>query len=288
MIHLFDLPSEILVNIITFLPTKDVLKLSICSKQFHDILYLARFTNEVPYDKISKLSYFDSFENVFYNNTNKSENDSLKTSFPKSIKTLHWSRNSEIPEEVSEKILILKLGTYYWHSLLKIPGNLEHFYLGVFFDNPLPSFPASLKRLILSWSYNQVLPLLPDALEYLELGHWYKHPLKQLPGALKSLVLGNHFNHELPQLPETLECLELGIRFNHDITHLPTSLKYLTHWNRYKHYLPIIFKSSDCTEREEYRTGMMASSNIILKFEICWLHDQFIIMNVDLSRGYAF
>ena len=243
---LASLPLEILIKITEFLSTKDILNLSVCSKYLRNIVYIIKINIRVEYDKISELSYFDSFTNVVYE---KSWN-----TFPKSLQILYWECNGILPNSLPDSLKTLELGNRYNQPLpgtalreSQLPNSLERLLLGSDYDQPLPQhlgtdydhqlqqLPNSLKSLHLSGCCNQPLPQLPVSLQSLSLGFYYDQPLPQLPDSLKSLHLGWCYNQHLSRLPISLKCLHLGYRYDHPLGQFPYSLKNIKAWKKFRY-----------------------------------------------------
>lgn len=217
--QLINLPTEILIHITEYLPTKDILNLSICSKHFHDPLSFIKFNKRLNFKDICKSPYFDSFTSVIY-----SEPNNL---FPKSLRNLYWYNNDQLPSHLLDTLINLYLGEEYVRPLSELPSSLQKLHLGLYYNQLMPQLPNSLKILEFGFNYNHPLPLLPDSLQYLRLGSYFKKPLPQLPNSLIELSLGYPYNKPLPQLPNTLERLYLGNKYNHPLPKLPNSLKHL-------------------------------------------------------------
>ena len=198
MLHLFDLPLEILVKITEFLPNKDILNLSISSKYFLDLVFAVKFTDEVNFESINKLPYFDSFTNVdFFNVTSQ-------IVYPKFLRFLKWNTGQ---------------------FLRKFPDLLESLEIKLY-NQPITQFPDSLKVLNIGYDYNQVISRLPASLEVLKLSYPYNQVLPQLPNSLMVLELSSNYNKQLPSLPDSITCLILSDSET-PISRFPNSLKRL-------------------------------------------------------------
>ncbi|KAM9977753.1 hypothetical protein ACTFIR_011625 [Dictyostelium discoideum] len=110
------------------------------------------------------------------------------------------------------------------------------------------SIPNSVKELIFSGSFNQVIvsTTIPKNVEIIQFGDYFNQPLPigSLPQSIKRLEFGNDFNQEiqLDTLPKSrLEYLKLGVSFNKLLkpNYLPKSLTHLILSNDYDHHIDI-------------------------------------------------
>ena len=130
-----DLPLEILVNITEFLSTKDILNLSICSRRFYDILYTIKINDKVKFEKISGLSYFDSFTNVTY--------DKYRNRFPKSLCVLDWNCDENLPSKgLPDSLKSLNFDGYGNQPLPQLADSLKSLYLGSCYNHPFSRLPV--------------------------------------------------------------------------------------------------------------------------------------------------
>lgn len=159
--HLSNLPLEIIAKIGKFLPTRDILNLSETCKHIYSVLFVVKFDDVVDYEKISQLSYFDSFTCVIYNQA--------KFRFPKSIRHLLWYCNTPIFEEPLEIALLVKYTSLQYRSL--------------------PEFLSKLLYLTFGKNYDHKLRYLPESLVYLRFKGRYTHSLSKFPMTLKYIYI---------------------------------------------------------------------------------------------------
>lgn len=251
-LKLASLPLEMLVRIASFLPIEDVLNLSICSKYFHDILFAIKFTENVRYDLIFGLSYFDSFTDVTCGLIGPNP------VFPKSLRKMKWCYDGQrYPSPMPESLTHLELGKRCTRELPELPSCLEYLKLGESYNKHLPELPNTLTHLILSDSYKKRLPELPDSLTHLVLGREYNRTLPQLPSLLTHLILGEDYNRMLPHLPDSLLYLKLSGEYNHPLPPLPNSLTHLILGEDYDQPLPSLPSSLKLLQLSIYYTQIL-------------------------------
>lgn len=256
------LPFEILTRIATNLPTKDILNLSICSKRFHDLLFVIRFNDQVNFSTIFDLSYFDSFVDVKYG---QFHDNKLEIIFPKHLRSLRWySIHKSLPQlpslleyleigaycnillpQLPDGLKSLKLGNLNIKPLPQLPASLEALEFDGAYLSTLPQFPDGLKSLKFNGYHNQLLPQFPDSLEYLKL-HIFDRTMQKFPKSLTYLEI-KYCVYQLSQLPESLKILRLGHEYNRPLPSLPYSFKHLI---IHEHFVvPVDFPSNVVIER---------------------------------------
>jgi len=168
---------------------------------------------------------------------------------PREPNIFHIKTNRDFPLVIIDSsIKTLKFNFMFNQNISQLPSHIEeiHFCDGdteishfSIYNKPIDYLQFGIKRLYLSYEFNQKLVNLPESLEYLEIKGKFNQSLDHLPNSIKEIHFGqlfggdgdpvfNDFNRPINHLPDELEIFELNsMCFNHPLDNLPKKLKKL-------------------------------------------------------------
>lgn len=250
-----DIRSEI------FIYLSDLAKNNIlsCNHTLYEIKKIIRFIEPIMLnDKICKLSYYDSFTNVFdyglYMDTLPTYPDDYTTS-----STAH-SRSTFIHHETildwdniynSDRKIFNHNPSRFYRDLSRraskkrtenierntgckqkiiLPKNITHLQFDNYFNKKIKNIPVGATRSGVPGGATR--SGVPSTIKYLKFGYHYNKPLldESIPESTIYLDTGSKFNQPIEGfLPNKIKCIKFGCEFNQLILPgtLPVSLEYL-------------------------------------------------------------
>lgn len=192
-----------------------------------------------------------------------------KVELPEGVRSVVCGFMYAQPIELPPSVIQLDLGVLFNHPI-SLPSALEEVDFGVFYDQPISSWPQSLKTLMFDpfeGTFSQPLDCLPSSLRKLVLSRSFNH-LIVLPEGLESIEFGFSFNQPIV-LPKSLKRLEFSERgrFNQQLI-LPEGLQSVTFPEMFSHpvILPSSLREASFGVRYQHRSSLKEREGLFLTF----------------------